>query len=164
MYACGQSILHAKLVRLLELLGWVGSVRYGRWFSFARSLVRSLVRSVDALGEDQKSKAANTHLCTHEASFFLSSFFFSSFFSSPRILKRFQTCILALPGECLRVKATSSSSALTTTRRCTQGCAAVIRALRSSGFQRGGLAGRNSGSDGMIRDCGVGGTGSDVWA
>lgn len=75
MYSCGQSILHAKLVRFFELLGWVGSVRFGRSFSFACSLVRS----VDALGEDQKSKAANTHLCTHLLASFLASFllFFS---------------------------------------------------------------------------------------
>lgn len=137
-----QSILHAKLARFFELLGWVGSVR-----------------SVDALGEDQESKAANTHLCTHLLASFLASFLL---FFSPDF-ERFQACILAHPGGCLLVKA-SSLSALTTTRRCTQGCAAVIRALRSSGFQRGGLAGRKSGSDGIIRDCGVGETGSDVWA
>lgn len=84
MYVCVcQSILHATLVRFFELLGWVGSVRFGRSFSFARSLVRSLVRSVDALGEDQKSKAANTHLCTHLLASFLASFLLFFFSSHP---------------------------------------------------------------------------------
>lgn len=58
-----QSILHAKLVRFFRLLdGW-----------------HSFVRSVDALGGDQKRKAANTHPRTHEASFLPSSLFHSFF-------------------------------------------------------------------------------------
>lgn len=139
MYVC-KSILHAKLVRFFRLLD--------RWHSF--------VRSVDALGGDQKRKAANTHLCTHLLASCL-------LFFRPRIQILRHAFSHFSVGD-IRVKATSSSSALATTRRCTQGCAAVIIVPRSSGFQRGGLAGRKSGSDGMIRDCGVRGTGSDVWA
>lgn len=152
-----QSILHATLVRFFELLGWVGSVRFGRWFSFARSLARSFSRRLRRGSKKQSRKHALMHA---------SSCFFSCFFSSfllPRFRRDFKHAFSHFSVSDIRVKATSSS-ALTTTRRCTQGCAAVIRALRSSSFQRGGLARRKSGSDGMIRDCGVWRTGSDFWA
>lgn len=79
-----QSILHATLVRFFELLGWVGSVRFGRWFSFARSLARSFSRRLRRGSKKQSRKHALMQA---------SSCFFSCFFSSfllPRFRRDFK--------------------------------------------------------------------------